>query len=197
MIKAIALNDKKELPKIWTRDFILINLSALCLYLSYQMLLTILPTFISHKGGGQFTIGLIISLYTIASLFTRPLAGNLIDKIGRKPILFSGLLLFTLCVGSYYWLATINVILALRILHGISWGITSTAIGTAAADLVPKSRYGEGLGYFGLASTFGMAFGPNLGIITMNHSLEMSFALASVLGVASLFLLKMISFPVL
>jgi predicted MFS family arabinose efflux permease len=196
MIKTEILNSNTGLDKIWTKDFVLINLSALCLYLSYQMLLTILPTFTTSSGGGQFAVGLIISLFTIASLFTRPLAGNLIDRVGRKPVLFIGLLLFTVCVGSYYSLATINLILALRLLHGVSWGITSTSIGTTAADLVPKSRYGEGLGYFGLSSTFGMAFGPNLGIITMNYSLGLSFALSFALGVASLLLLNMVNFPV-
>jgi MFS family permease len=195
MLKTEILDNKPVLPKIWTKDFILINLAALCLYISYQMLLTILPTFIIARGGGQFTVGLIISLFTIASLFTRPIAGNLIDRVGRKQILFGGLLLFTICIGSYYSLATINLILALRLLHGVSWGITSTSIGTAATDLVPKSRYGEGLGYFGLASTFGMAFGPNLGIFTMNHNFELSFAVSFILGISSLILLNLVKFP--
>lgn len=195
MLKSQVLKNENKLPKIWTRDFSLMSLSALTLYMSYQMMLTILPSFITEKGGNQFTVGLIISLYTIASLFTRPIAGNLTDKIGRKPVVFAGLLLFTLCVGSYYWLATIQLILALRLIHGVSWGIASTSLGTAASDIIPKSRYGEGLGYFGLAGTLGMALGPNLGIITMNYGSGLSFTITSLLSLISLILLNMVKFP--
>jgi predicted MFS family arabinose efflux permease len=54
--------------------------------------------------------------------------------------------------------------LAIRLLHGIAWGWSTTVNGTAAVDVVPNSRLGEGMGYFGLSTTIGMIIAPSLGI---------------------------------
>jgi MFS family permease len=49
------------------------------------------------------------------------------------------------------------MIIFIRILHGIGFGIHSTTSGAVIADIVPKSRLGEGLGYFGIYNTIAVA----------------------------------------
>ena len=57
-----------------------------------------------------------------------------------------------LAMGSYLFASTIFLLLAVRILHGAGFGITTTTYGTVVSDLIPSARRGEGMGYFGLSN---------------------------------------------
>ena len=61
-----------------------------------------------------------------------------------------------LAMGSYLFASTIFLLLAVRILHGAGFGITTTTYGTVVSDF-PSARRGEGMGYFGLSGTIAMA----------------------------------------
>jgi MFS family permease len=52
----------------------------------------------------------------------------------------------------------------MRTLQGIGWGIANTAASTVAADVIPKARFGEGIGFFGLASSVAMTIAPALSL---------------------------------
>ena len=69
---------------------------------------------------------------------------------------------------AYNWVPGILTLLILRFVHGFGWGASSTASSTIASDIIPKSRLGEGMGYFGLTTTLSMAIAPALGLSIMN-----------------------------
>lgn len=56
------------------------------------------------------------------------------------------------------------IVYALRVIQGIGKGIGSVALASAVADVVPKNRMGEGIGYYGLGSTLSIALGPMIGL---------------------------------
>ena len=72
-----------------------------------------------------------------------------------------------LAMGSYLFASTVFLLLAVRILHGAGFGITTTTYGTVVSDLIPQARRGEGMGYFGLSGTIAMALGPLIGLWLM------------------------------
>ena len=51
-----------------------------------------------------------------------------------------------------------------RILQGIGFALFVTAAGAAVADILPKDRLGEGIGYYALGQSLGTAVGPMIGI---------------------------------
>jgi predicted MFS family arabinose efflux permease len=73
------------------------------------------------------------------------------------------LLFFILSMYLYDWVGSIAILLALRVLHGASWALSTTAVSTTITDIIPISRRGEGMGWFGMAMTVAMAIGPMLG----------------------------------
>ncbi|CCQ97290.1 Arabinose efflux permease family protein [[Clostridium] ultunense Esp] len=160
---------ERDGEKLWTKDFITVTLANLFLFFSFQMLIPTLPAYVQEKGGNDLAVGMVIALFTVSALITRPFAGNALDRIGRKGVLYAGLLLFTLSAFGYVWTATVFLILFLRFVHGIGWGMTTTSFGTIVSDLIPAKRRGEGMGYFGLSSTFAMALAPLLGLWIMNE----------------------------
>ena len=56
------------------------------------------------------------------------------------------------------------VIVGLRFLQGVGFSGSSTSASAMSADLIPASRRAEGIGYYSLANTVGMAIGPDLGL---------------------------------
>ena len=79
----------------------------------------------------------------------------------------TGTAICLLAMGSYLFASTIFLLLAVRILHGAGFGITTTTYGTVVSDLIPSARRGEGMGYFGLSGTLAMALGPLIGLWLM------------------------------
>ena len=56
------------------------------------------------------------------------------------------------------------LLIAFRILHGVAFAFSGTVNVTMIASLVPRSRLGEGVGYYGLVNIFATAIGPSLGL---------------------------------
>lgn len=154
----------KSKEKLWSRSFVLLMFGNFFLFMSFQMLIPTLPPYIKSIGASGLEIGLVTTLFSVGAVFCRPFIGYMLQYKARKPLVLSAamaLLLFTLL----YPLTQIVVLfLALRLLHGIAWGWSTTVNGTAAVDVVPNSRIGEGMGYFGLSTTIGMIIAPSLGI---------------------------------
>ena len=51
-----------------------------------------------------------------------------------------------------------------RVIHGISFGMVTVGGNTVVIDIMPSSRRGEGLGYYGLANNLAMSIGPMFGL---------------------------------
>jgi MFS family permease len=175
---------------------VLTAISNLFLSFSFQMLLPTLPVLVTQRGGDELAVGLVLSIFTVSALLVRPFAGQLLDTVGRRQMTILGLLIFILCVAGYYWMAAITAILVVRFLHGIGWGITTTAYGTLAADLIPPARRGEGMGYFGLSANLGMALAPSIGIwLIHSYGFGLLFTVSSVFAVLALLLSQFVRFP--
>ncbi len=153
---------KKE--PLWTRDYIFISLASLFITMGFQMLLPVLPVFSAELGGSDTWAGMVVGIFTFSAVLMRPISGRLLDRQGRKGVFIFGLIVFLVCVVAYNWTSTILVLLSIRFIHGFGWGASSTSSSTIASDIIPKSRLGEGMGYFGLTSTLAMAIAPALGL---------------------------------
>lgn len=190
-------NDKNTNKKqtLWTKNFICITLSTLLLYFGFEMLMTTLPLYIKQIGGSDSAVGISVGLFTVTALILRAAAGVLLDRYGRRGIFFIGLTAMAAVTFSYSFVTTVAMIMAIRILHGMSWGVANTAAGTIASDNIPKSRFGEGMGYFGLASSIAMAVGPATGLMVLaDHSFPTLFNLAALIMLAALLLAFFISY---
>ncbi|MHA1861722.1 MAG: MFS transporter, partial [Candidatus Ranarchaeia archaeon] len=56
----------------------------------------VIPYMIAPLGATQETIGLVLSAYTLPSVFLSPPIGLVIDKYGRKPFLAFALLIYSI-----------------------------------------------------------------------------------------------------
>lgn len=160
--------DQKE--KLWNKDFILICVVNLLTFTSFYFLLPTLPIFVMDVlQGNAGHVGYIVGVLTLTAVLSRPVAGFMLDTLGRKTIVFIALVCFALTAFSYHIASSLLLLFSLRALHGFSWGFSSTGLGTMASDIVPSSRRGEGLGYYGMMTTIAMAIGPVLSLFVLEQ----------------------------
>ena len=151
--------------RIFTRDFTLDMMISLCCSLNYFTLLINITGFAAFRFGSDTAIGgTAAGIYVIGGLLSRIVAGKYIEMVGRKKMLLIGLSFALVMSTTYFFVSSIAMLMAIRFLHGMSYGISSTCTSDIVAKLLPQSRRGEGLGYFFLSITIASAIGPLLGM---------------------------------
>jgi MFS family permease len=157
-------------PPLWTRNFIGIGISNFFLFMTFYFLLVTVPIYVvDHLNGEKSQAGLMITVFLISAIIVRPFSGRWIERYGSKVILLSSLTLFFGATLLYFLADSVGILLMVRFLHGIGFGMATTAAGSIAAITVPESRRGEGMGYFILSSNFAMVIGPFFGLTALQN----------------------------
>ncbi|WP_391559255.1 MFS transporter [Robertmurraya sp.] len=186
---------EKGKEKIWTRDFILICLSNFFVFLGFQMTLPTIPLFVENLGGNDQLIGVVVGIFTFSALLIRPYAGHALESKGRRFIYLVGLGIFVFSTGAFGIAGGLVFLFILRIIQGVGWGLSTTASGTIATDLIPPKRRGEGMGYYGLSGNLALAMGPTLGLALVGYlSFTQLFLICGVLGAVAIALSSRIRF---
>lgn len=166
--------------KLVTPSYCFILIANFLLYFGFYLLMPILPFYlveVFHTDNA--VMGIILSCYTIAALCIRPFSGYLLDTLARKPLYLIAYFIFTAVFGGYLLAGSLTLFILLRILHGLSFGTVTVAGNTVVIDIMPSSRRGEGIGYYGLANNTAMSIGPMVGLFLHNaYSFEVIFICA-------------------
>jgi len=171
--------NKKE--KLWTPNFITLTVTNGLLFAGFHGLLPTLPIYVLQQGGTNAQVGLLAGIFTFSAIIIRFFTDSGIAKFGKTHFLLLGIFICLLSALCYNFINEVDYILYIRVLHGIGFGIATTLYATIVVDIVPSSRRGEGIGYFGLGTTFMMAFAPAAGIwIIDNFSFSILFIVAAV-----------------
>lgn len=168
--------------RIFTSAFLLLSVTNIFVFMSFQMLLTGMPVYVSQLGANSVQVGLVSTLATLGSVLCRPITGALVDRYGRRGFLIAGFAVMCLAAASYAVFPLVGVILVFRFVHGLGWGLASTANSTMVADVLPRKRFGEGIGYFSMTSSLALALGPALSVslVEAGHA-KVSIAIACAL----------------
>lgn len=179
----------KQVHPIYNLHFALVCLSSFLFSCSFNMLIPELPAYLSSLGGAEHK-GLIIALFTLTAGISRPFSGRLTDTLGRVPVMAVGSIVCFVCGFLYPILSTVAGFLFLRLLHGFSTGFKPTATAAYVADIVPRERWGEALGFHGICFSTGLAVGPAIGsTISLYFSLNVLFYVSSFFALMSIAIL--------
>ncbi|MDX7997344.1 MULTISPECIES: MFS transporter [Bacillus] len=156
--------EKIHAAKMWSISFIIVTLSNAFLFMVFEMLLPTLPLFVTAIGGGAKQVGLVTGIFMISAIAIRPFAGVLAQRFNKKNLLIFGIVISACSTGAYYLASDVSVLLLIRLIHGAGFGLATTYFATIAAEIIPKERRGEGIGYFGVGETIAVSVGPMIGI---------------------------------
>ncbi|KAF1085540.1 Purine efflux pump PbuE [Sporotomaculum syntrophicum] len=158
------LDPNMQTQRLWTSNFFILIIANFALFIAYYMLFPTLPVYIKEITGKDALTGLAMGSLLLAAVLFRPFAGRLIDTGKRKAVFLFGTAIFFLCTISFNLAPVLLILLAARFIQGFGWAYCNTAAGTLASDIIPKPRLAEGMGYYGLSLSLGMAIGPALGL---------------------------------
>lgn len=114
-----------------------------------------------HAGAGE--IGIVVASYTLAYATLLIAGGRLGDMIGRKPVMMTGLALFTAAVLLGGFAPTVGVLIAARVLQGIGAALIYPQILSTIEDAFTGPERGIALGAFGAVVGGALVFGQLLG----------------------------------
>ena len=177
---------KMDKTKLWTKNLILIVITNFLTFFAFLLFPSALPPYLKTLGVSDSLLGWMQWILTAASLLVRPFTGVAVDKYGRRGVFLIGLVGLMLSSGAYYFFPVVGIILSLRFVHGIAWGMANTACSTIAADNVEKKRFAEGMGYVGLASGVAMASSPAVGLsISIQNCIFLAFGVSAICVILS------------
>lgn len=182
---------------LWNRNFTLLTFSNFFMCSAYYSLISTLPIYISTElHSSKSIVGLVLASYIVASVLVRPFVGFGLDKYGRKTILIVSLLLYALVFNGYLIAWTVAVMILVRFIHGLTWGLTTTSNSTVAVDIIPPGKRGQGIGYFGISTTLGMALGPVIGsFIFQQGGYSAMFIAGFIISLASMGMAASMRYP--
>jgi len=128
----------------------------------FGVFLPIFPFLALHLGASPTTTTIAMGAYSLGQLVSAPFWGRLSDRVGRKPILITGLL--GAC-ASYLMLAHADSIWMLggaRLFGGLMAGNIGAAF-AAAADLADERTRARNMGMLGAGVGLGFIAGPAFG----------------------------------
>ncbi|MDR3305378.1 MAG: MFS transporter [Clostridiales Family XIII bacterium] len=171
----------KEKTRIWTRDFTLATLAGLFSAMVFYITLTTLAMYAGRSfGTGAGLSGLVASIFILGGVAGRIFSGRYLDRVGRRRLVLIGGVLFFLISLTYLLPVGLGALLAIRLLHGVTFGIVHTALATIVVGFIPPKRRGEGIGFFSLNFVIATALGPFIGLSVIRHfSYTMLFALCA------------------
>lgn len=185
--------------KLWNSNYLKVWTGNFLLNFSFTLIVPLLPLYLSEEfGATNDTIGMALAGYTLMALIIRPFSGYIVGNYPRKTVLVICNFFFFLIFFGYIVAGSLTMFTIFRTLHGAPFGSTTVAASTVAIDVLPSSRRGEGIGYYGLSNNLATALGPVLAIYMLQafqgdfHAL---FWISTVFSLAGLLLDATIKLP--
>ena len=152
------------------------------MYLGFGAFLGFLPLYARNAGLDDAQIAVILALQLVVALLAKPFAGNLSDRVGRKPVIVLGLLASAAALPLIFRATHFTEVLAIVPLLGLGIAAVTPATNALIADLVAARRLGTGMGVFGTIWDVGEAAGPILaGILIAQFGYAPAFDVIAVI----------------
>lgn len=174
--------------RLWSRTFITIVALTLCCFLVGQGTNAGTSVYLDRMGETATLAGIGAAVFSAAAAASRLLCGPIIDRKGRAIVMATGAAIMLAGTAGPVFANTSELFVVWRFLQGMGFAIATTASATAAADVLPLSRLGEGIGYYGLGQAIAMSIGPALAMFLVStdpaENLYLGFSAAAVCALA-------------
>src|SRR5215475_13933230 len=121
------------------------------------------PHIRNDLAGSDRTVGFVIGTFSVIALCSRPFAGRLADRKGRKRAFIAGLASCTIAGATYLLPWGVTAMYIGRALQGVGEACLYTGAAAWAVELAGVHRSARALGYVSSGIWGGMSAGPVLG----------------------------------
>lgn len=146
-----------------SRDFWTLMVALAVVSLGFGLLAPIIPDLARKLGISDGQMGGIFALFAVTFVLAMPPSGYLTDRVGRKPTLMSGIVVFACTTLLMAFVTDALQFAVLRALEGVGAAMTAPSAFALVIDLVPEERRATALGIEGTAQMLGVLGGPAVG----------------------------------
>ncbi|RCK68554.1 MFS transporter [Desertihabitans brevis] len=177
------LRGRSELP----RSVLVLGLISFSVAVGFGVMVPVLPVYAQSFGVGTFEASAVISAFALVRLVTAPVVGPLIDRLGERPVLVTGVLVVAgstalAALATSYW-----PFLVLRGIGGLGSAMFTVSSMTLLLNTVEPRLRGRAAGFFQGGFLLGGMAGPAIGGALAGISLTAPFWFyAATLAVAGL-----------
>ncbi len=160
----------------------------------FGIIIPIIPDYLKMIGEGGTAAGLMISVFAGAQLLMSPIAGKWADVYGRRLMIISGLIGFTISMAVFYLSDNLTVLLISRAIGGVGAALLIPAIFAYVADITTLKQRAKGNSYISAAMSLGIVIGPGIGGFVAEFGLKAPLLLSAIVSfvavISSIILLK-------
>jgi multidrug resistance protein len=158
----------------------------------FGIIIPVLPFYAEELGASPTELGLLMAVYSLLQFFFAPMWGRISDRIGRKPVILTGIFglslsFFMMALSSEVWMLFIA-----RIIGGALSAANMPTVMAYVADITTEEDRSKGMGIIGAATGLGFIFGPAIGGMFTNISLDAPFYIAGTLSLFTMILVAIV-----
>lgn len=143
----------------------------------------LVPLFVSEiLGQSPGVAGLALAAFAAGNVAAVIPSGRLSDRIGRKPLLITGLALSGVSTAVLGLATSLPAFLAIAVISGAASGVYASPQQASVADIIGQARGGTAVSTFQMTSDFGSIVGSfGVGVIAQQVSFGWAFAVSGLM----------------
>ena len=169
--------------RLWTPSFVGLAFAGFCNSMIFYLLVPAMARYaVDRFGASAVEAGTLASIFFAGALVARLFGGWLVDRFGARGIAIGAALFYVVTTAAYFASPTLAVMLVVRTLNGVGFGLLGSALVSGVMLTLPSGRRAEGAGWFSVGISVAIGLGPWL-----------SLNLASSLGMTAVFVAALVA----
>ena len=153
---------------LWDHPFVFLNLSFFLVFTNIAFFY-LYPLALDAMGSEHHVIGLVMGIFSVAAVMSRPFLGKLVALKGEYSVISLGMAVIFLSSLGYNLITVFGFnMLLVRVVHGIGFSAFISAGFSLAARAFPPEKRGETFGILGAAIMGAVALAPPFGEILIH-----------------------------
>ncbi|PVZ85786.1 Bcr/CflA family drug resistance efflux transporter [Serratia sp. S1B] len=164
----------------------ILGLLSMLMPLAIDMYLPSMPIIAQQFGVSAGQVQMTLSAYMLGFAIGQLFYGPMSDSIGRKPVILWGTLIFAIAGGACAMAQSVDQLIILRLLHGLSAAAASVVINALMRDMFSKDEFSRMMSFVILVMTIAPLLAPMIGgalLLWFNwHAIFWTMGAAALLG---------------
>ncbi|MGG3308547.1 MFS transporter [Paenibacillus lautus] len=166
--------------------FPLLLLNMFLANLSMGLVIPIIPELLEQFTASGQAAGYLVSCFGLTQFLFSPLAGNLSDRYGRKPMIIIGLILFAISNLLAAFAGDLTLLFVSRLIGGIGSAALIPSIIAYIADITADEQRSKAMSWLGASMTSGFIIGPGVGGLLAEWGIKMPFYVSACVGLLAM-----------
>jgi MFS family permease len=148
---------------------------AFCVALGFGILIPVLPVFARTFDVSALQASAVISAFALVRFITSPLAGGMVDRLGERTVMSSGLLIVAVSSAAAGFSQTYLQLIVLRSVGGLGSSMFTVSAMALLLRVVDSDQRGRASGAFQGGFLLGGVAGPAVGGLVVAWSIRAPF----------------------